>query len=41
VTRRFDALITQLEQAGTPAEYARLAEQELAQVDDLERMFEH
>ncbi len=40
VARRFDALITRVERAESPAEYRRLAQQELAEVDDLERVFE-
>ena len=40
VARRFDALVTRLERAGSPAEYRRLAQLELAQVDDLERVLE-
>jgi hypothetical protein len=40
VARKFDILVTQVERAGSPAEYRRLAQLELAQVDDLERVFE-
>jgi hypothetical protein len=40
VARKFDALVTRLERAKSAAEYRRLAQLELAQVDDLERVFE-
>jgi hypothetical protein len=39
-TRKFDALVTRIERARSPAEYRRLAEEELAEVDDLEHVFE-
>ncbi len=40
VARKFDTLVARVERAGSPAEYRRLAQVELAQVDDLERVFE-
>ncbi|MEO7986995.1 MAG: hypothetical protein ABI766_10715 [Gemmatimonadales bacterium] len=40
VARKFDSLVTRVERAESPAEYRRLARQELAEVDDLERVFE-
>ena len=40
VVRKFDALVTRIERARSPAEYWRLAEQELAEVDNLEHVFE-
>jgi hypothetical protein len=40
VARKFDALVTRIERARSPAEYRRVAEEELAEVDDLEHVFE-
>lgn len=40
VARKFEELVTRVERAESPAEYRRLAKLELAQVDDLERVFE-
>jgi len=40
VARKFDALVIRIERARSPAEYRRLAEEELAEVDDLEHVFE-
>ncbi|MGH7511388.1 MAG: hypothetical protein ACREOQ_00555 [Gemmatimonadales bacterium] len=40
VARKFDGLVTRIERARSPAEYRRLAEEELAEVDDLEHVFE-
>jgi len=38
--RKFETVVTRIERARSPAEYRRLAEEELAEVDDLEHVFE-
>jgi hypothetical protein len=40
VARKFDGMVTRIERARLPAEYRRLAQEELAEVDALERVFE-
>jgi hypothetical protein len=40
VARKFDALVTRIERARSSAEYRRPAAEELAEVDDLEHVFE-
>lgn len=40
VARKFDGMVTRIERARSPAEYRRLAQEELAEVDDLEHAFE-
>jgi hypothetical protein len=38
-TKKFDALVAQIESAKTPADYARVATLELNEVDNLEKLF--
>jgi len=40
VARKFDGLVARIERARSPAEYGRLTQEELAEVDDLEHVFE-
>lgn len=40
VARKFDGMVARIERARLPAEYRRLAQEELAEVDDLEHVFE-